>query len=358
MAKPSVFIGSSHESLAVVDAIAKGLREVAQVFPWNKPKLFGAGEFILSSLLQQAQKFDFAIMVFGPDDVLLKGKQKIVAPRDNVVFELGLFMSQIEERRALALVPRIPNGGIKILSDLGGLKTLDYEPPETKEERELNWVLRQPLQEIRQRIRELGARPEPLAVVRQGPKDVATVGSEINRLFETAWEEGRIATVRNIALDMGGTWGLINGLLSKPKVHDFDWQTLMIDPDSSAIREVAGTTVSITVAAGRIEQIRKTCSRMEEPLKTRNVGFACKKYDAVPVLHGFLVNNSALFMTMTRMENGELIGDPNHYLTFEARPGGESIDYAFTAFSNWFDHFWAKGSDIWPVNAKSNLKRR
>ena len=70
------------------------------------PHLFPAGEFLLNSLLRQAQSFDFALMQFGPDDIVLSGDDKVSVPRDNVVFELGLFMSQLEHDRALVVVPK------------------------------------------------------------------------------------------------------------------------------------------------------------------------------------------------------------------------------------------------------------
>ena len=351
--KPTVFIGSSHESLYVVDAIASVLKDDAQVRKWTDTDLFPAGEFILNSLLRQAQLFDFAVMVFGPDDVVLSGDDKISVPRDNVIFELGLFMSQLERERTLLVAPNALHRRIKILSDLGGLKAVDYEPPRTRSRENLIRALREPIKQIRKRIRERGPRPAAPAVVYQGPKDVLDIGSAANELFDRTWKDGQVATVRNISLDMGSTWDIINGrLLANPNVRNLNWRSVMIDPLSRAIKDVEGRTVSTRFAGTRIKQIQSTCSLLQEQLKDRNVQFSCKGYGTVPVLHGFLINASVLFLTMTRIENGELIGAPNAYLRFEASPGQESIAHAFRAFSDWFDHLWAKGSDIWPMKPK------
>ena len=351
--KPTVFIGSSHESLYVVETIAKALKEDAQVRPWTDTDLFPAGEFILNSLLRQAQLFDFAVMVFGPDDIVLSGDDKISVPRDNVVFELGLFMSQLEQERALLVVPNALHRRIKILSDLGGLKAVDYEPPRTRSHKNLIRALHEPIKQIRKRIKEKGPRPTAPAVVYQGPKDVLDIGSAATEFFERAWKDGQTATVRNIALDMGSTWDIIHGrLLANPNVRNLDWRSVMIDPLSRAIKDVEGRTVSTRFAGTRIKQIQTTCSLLQKQLESRKVHFGCRGYGTVPVLHGFLINRSVLFLTMTRIENGELIGAPNAYLRFVASPGQESIAHAFGAFSDWFDHLWTKGSDIWPMKTK------
>ena len=348
--KPTVFIGSSHESSDVVDAIASALRADAQVRPWTDTDLFPAGEFILNSLLRQAQRFDFAIMVFGPDDVVLQGSHRVSVPRDNVVFELGLFMSQLERERTLLLVPVARHGRIKILSDLGGLKAIEYTYPDERDHGGLNRALRDAIKQIRKRIKERGARVSRPAIVYQGPTDVFDIGSAVTELAEQAWGLGKLATVRNIALDMGSTWDIIHGrVLAKTNVTYFDWKSVMIDPTSRAIKDVEGRTVSTRLAGARIKQIQSTCASLDKELAARRVGFGCRGYGSVPVLHGFLINASVLFLTMTRMENGELIGAPNAYLKFEASAGQEPTEHAFKVFSDWFEHLWANGSAIWPM---------
>lgn len=351
--KPTVFIGSSHESLCVVETIAKALKDAAEVRPWTDTDIFPPGGIILNSLLRHAQLFDFAVMVFGPDDIVLSGGDEILVPRDNVVFELGLFMSQLGQERALLVVPNALHRRIKILSDLGGLKAVDYEPPKTNSPEDLTRALREPIRQIRTRIKNIGVRPMPPSVVHQGPKDVLDIGTAATELFEQAWKDGRVATVRNISLDMGSTWDIINGrLLDNPNVRNLDWRSVMIDPVSRAIKDVGGRTVSTKLASERIKQIQRTCSLLKEQLETRKVSFECRGYGTVPVIHGFLINGSVLFLTMTRIDNGELIGAPNAYLKFVASPGQESISHAFRAFSDWFEQLWTHGSAIWPMRLK------
>src|SRR5262245_58372887 len=114
---PRVFVGSSKESLPVVRIIESALRDVAEVTPWTDGDTFRKpGDFFLDSLLKAAYGFDVAILVFGKDDVIVSRKKKMPAPRDNVVFELGLFMGFLERERTIVVAPRIWKTNLRVLS--------------------------------------------------------------------------------------------------------------------------------------------------------------------------------------------------------------------------------------------------
>src|SRR5581483_2148668 len=123
--RPRVFIGSSSESYDMVEVLREHLQDVAEVICWKDPDVFPAGEFVLESLLKLVPGFDFAVLVFGRDDLVTARGKKFDAPRDNVVFELGLFMSNLERHRTFAIKPSGPRA-YKILSDLSGLNLLTY----------------------------------------------------------------------------------------------------------------------------------------------------------------------------------------------------------------------------------------
>jgi hypothetical protein len=78
----------------------------------------------MANLFQTARLYDYAIMILRPDDTLktmdAKGQPiDLSIPRDNVIFELGLFMGAIGGRRALAVVSHGP-GAVRLPSDLFG----------------------------------------------------------------------------------------------------------------------------------------------------------------------------------------------------------------------------------------------
>ncbi|MFJ2521360.1 TIR domain-containing protein [Cellulosimicrobium cellulans] len=67
---------------------------------------FGASRTTLQSLVEEAKKSDFAVLVLSADDMVESRHVVGKAPRDNVVFELGLFMGVIGTERVFILPPR------------------------------------------------------------------------------------------------------------------------------------------------------------------------------------------------------------------------------------------------------------
>ncbi len=89
--KPSIFIGSSSEALSLAKAIKRELSTNYHVEIWSE-HLFELGEDTLNNLLRFIQCYDFAIFVVTGDDFSKSRGKNTKSPRDNVIFELGLFM--------------------------------------------------------------------------------------------------------------------------------------------------------------------------------------------------------------------------------------------------------------------------
>ncbi|MFO0425426.1 MAG: TIR domain-containing protein [Planctomyces sp.] len=104
-AKPKIFIGSSTAALPIVDLFVTSLSEVASCIPWKQAKQFNCeGTNTTIGALQSASlKYDFALFILTPEDELamsIRGKRRrMLAFRDNVVFEVGLFLGSIGSRR-------------------------------------------------------------------------------------------------------------------------------------------------------------------------------------------------------------------------------------------------------------------
>ena len=122
---PRLFVGSSKESLLVANEIKAGLaNDRILVTVWTTG-VFTASDFSMESLTRIADNTDFAVLVLGADDVVISREKETPAPRDNVVFELGLFMGAIGRQRTFLLVPR--NIEVKIPTDLFGITPLYFE---------------------------------------------------------------------------------------------------------------------------------------------------------------------------------------------------------------------------------------
>ena len=121
---PILFIGSSRESLPIVEALVAGWKAPPFIVrPWTGV-VFSPSQFPIDDLARQVVACDFAALVLGPDDQVLSRGATSNAPRDNVLFELGLFMGAIERARTLFIVPL--DEDVKTPSDILGLNPLRY----------------------------------------------------------------------------------------------------------------------------------------------------------------------------------------------------------------------------------------
>ena len=128
MGKPRIFLGSSAQQQKLLQALTRGLDDVAQVEPWTTS--FNPGTTTLERLLELTREVDFAAFLFAGDDWTAKSPPAAdpsasgqAAPRDNVVFEAGLFGGVLGMRRTFILHAR----GSKLPSDLLGLTCVRYE---------------------------------------------------------------------------------------------------------------------------------------------------------------------------------------------------------------------------------------
>src|SRR5687767_9580315 len=135
MNKPHIFLGSSGQQEKLLLALTRGLQDVAQVEPWTTS--FNPGTTTLERLLELTRQVDFAAFVFARDDWTTpspaaspetEGGQ--ASPRDNVVFEAGLFGGVLGMRRTFILHAN----GAKLPTDLLGLTSIRYGEATTASE--------------------------------------------------------------------------------------------------------------------------------------------------------------------------------------------------------------------------------
>ena len=122
--RPVLFVGCSVEVLPIGRAIQSALDHdpiVVRVWPDDT---FKPSQFPVLSLERELAKVDFAALVLSPDDTAISREAAAGAPRDNLVFELGLFMGALGHSRTFLLHPR--GSEIKIPTDLSGFTSLTY----------------------------------------------------------------------------------------------------------------------------------------------------------------------------------------------------------------------------------------
>lgn len=115
--KAKIFIGSASESLKIAKAIEYRLSKKAEVTIWDE-YMVSLGETALDILIGAVENFDFAIFIFSNDDIINSRGRVFQGPRDNVIFELGLFMSKLGKNRVYIINAKEQ---LKIPSDLEGI---------------------------------------------------------------------------------------------------------------------------------------------------------------------------------------------------------------------------------------------
>src|SRR2546421_12810286 len=144
MDKPRIFLGSSGKQEKLLQALTRGLEGIAHVDPWTTS--FQPGTTTLERLVELAHEVDFAAFVFAQDDWTSTSPpaspgtgSSQASPRDNVVFEAGLFGGALGMRRTFI----IHASGSKLPSDLLGLTCVRYgEATTASEMRVVNQKLR------------------------------------------------------------------------------------------------------------------------------------------------------------------------------------------------------------------------
>lgn len=150
--KIRVFIISSAEALGVARIIQNALSHDDLVVTLWTDGVFKIASYALESLEVAVDESDFAIAVAHNDDMTLFRGQDWPTPRDNVVFELGLFMGRLGRKRAILMEPREER--VKLPSDLAGVTTIPYVYQPGKDAAAL---MGPACNELREHIKEWGA---------------------------------------------------------------------------------------------------------------------------------------------------------------------------------------------------------
>ncbi len=122
-ASPKLFIISSSEARSIAHAIRAGLEHDVFSTVWDQGVFF-AGGYPLEALEKQVAESDFALAIAEPDDIVDSRGVRAPTLRDNVLFELGLFMGKLSRHRSILVHPKIKD--LKLPSDLQGLTLVSY----------------------------------------------------------------------------------------------------------------------------------------------------------------------------------------------------------------------------------------
>ncbi|MBC7909386.1 MAG: nucleotide-binding protein [Pyrinomonadaceae bacterium] len=152
--KPKLFVGSSVEGLGVAYAVQQNLKHQAEVTVWDQG-IFRLSDSALDSLIQLLDRVDFGVFVFTPDDIVNIRGEENRSIRDNVLFELGLFVGRLGKGRSFILMPD-ERKDFRLPTDLIGMTPATYETGRTDDN--FQAATGPSCHEIRQLIASLGSK--------------------------------------------------------------------------------------------------------------------------------------------------------------------------------------------------------
>jgi hypothetical protein len=120
-----IFIASSTERKDEAYEVGEMLADLGcEVRLWTTGGVFLPAEYTLESLIRVTREVNAALFLLMSDDRLWYRGQELSQPRDNVLFEYGLFTGALGRSRCVVLT----QAGTKLATDLAGLNTIQVEP--------------------------------------------------------------------------------------------------------------------------------------------------------------------------------------------------------------------------------------
>lgn len=186
--KPRIFLASSVEGLDVANAINESLDYDAEIVHWKDG--FSLTSYTIDALMEKSRTVDFAIFVFTPDDVsVIRAKSHIVV-RDNVLFELGLFIGSLTKERCFIIKPR--GVDLHFPTDLLGLTPADFDG--NRSDNDLTQAVNAACSKVKKEILKLGLASNDVAIVKARTKKTGfdyKVGATECRLLLEVFEKGQ-----------------------------------------------------------------------------------------------------------------------------------------------------------------------
>jgi hypothetical protein len=189
--RPALFVGSSSEGREIAECVQAGLDLTCEVEVWSQGA-FGLSGNTLESLVLVLDRFDFAVLVVTADDMVIKRGVARPAPRDNIIFELDLFMGGLGRERTFILYDRMQT--LELPSDLAGIAHVTFEPHESGN---LEAALGAACTRLRLTMKQLGLRDASrLRRLTEAANTLEAAGADLERLVKL------IARSRKVELEI------------------------------------------------------------------------------------------------------------------------------------------------------------
>lgn len=147
----------------------------------------------LSDLVREARETDFAAFIFAPDDIVTVRGETTHVVRDNVLFELGLFIGALGVERCFLVTPR-NSEPLKLPSDLLGVTPLRYAAD--RGDGRLMAALGPASHAILEQVRRFGRRSSAPETLTEAAAPTPTEIADLTERFLAEWGDGDLLLAR------------------------------------------------------------------------------------------------------------------------------------------------------------------
>ncbi len=190
--RQKVFIGSSGEAMDIGRAVQQELDRDFDVTIWDQG-VFRPTHDAIDSLCSELSSSDAGVFVLTPDDLTETRGSSSPTARDNVVFELGMFIGGLGRARTFVLIPE--RAAMRLPSDLTGVMTVRYDDGRFSQRPRA--AMGPPCTQIAQALRavRLEVRPEPKLRLRLD-RAMSRMNKDLEGLltYETKTAENKIGS--------------------------------------------------------------------------------------------------------------------------------------------------------------------
>jgi hypothetical protein len=127
MRRKRVFIGSSSEEIKLAEEAKTILEKDFDITIWNDTvwdsSVFKINHDFLNDLLKASLQFDFGLLLGTMDDKVKYRGKVFMQPRDNILFEFGLFMGRLGLTKCAFVIDK----DLKVLSDISGISLARFK---------------------------------------------------------------------------------------------------------------------------------------------------------------------------------------------------------------------------------------
>jgi hypothetical protein len=175
--KSRAFVASSVENLKWAHAVQAELQHEIDTTIWTQG-VFAPTRWAAESLLGQLDISDFGVFICTPDDIRKSRGHSKQTARDNVIFELGLYMGRLGRERSFILVPRGVH--LHLPTDLLGVTPAEFDMARNGQARA---AVGPACESVREAAVRLGPRDDPF-LARQALEQMAVAVNQITSLIE------------------------------------------------------------------------------------------------------------------------------------------------------------------------------